>query len=312
MAHRRRGAQRSRRVLTPAPAVPPPSEVPTDGPAVPLRVRVELAHAAVQHLADSCGVDVLHIKGPAVDPGLRTRESTGSDADVLVRPAGVDRLMTTLVAHGWRVETTFDAGSAFDHAANLYHPSWGLLDVHRLYPGMDRDPAGAFDVLWAERGSRRLAHVGCAVPSPLGQSLVLLLHAARTRTAGEHPDIAPNWTERSEADRAALRALAERTGATVALAAATGELGRHAGSPEAALWEVFAGTDDRLGEWRARWRAARGPAAKVSVAVRSLGVNRYYLRQRLGHEPTRAEVAAAFARRITTGAGALASRVVRR
>ncbi len=299
-------------MLPPRAGAPTYSGLVSEGPAVPLRVRVELAHAAVQRLADSCGVDVLHIKGPAVEPGLRRRESSGSDADVLVRPDGVGRLMAALAAHGWRVETTFEAGSAFDHAANLYHPSWGLVDVHRLYPGMDHDPAAAFEVLWGERGARLLAHVACAVPSPLGQSLVLLLHAARTRTTGEHPDIGPNWTERTEADRDALRALADRTGATVALAAATGELARHAGTPEAALWEAFAREDDRLGEWRARWRAARGPAAKVSVAVRSLGVNRYYLRQRLGHEPTGTDVAAEFVRRMRAGVRAVAGRAVRR
>lgn len=281
---------------------------------MPTRVRVELAHAAVQRLADGCGVDLLHIKGPAVHPGLRTAPSTGSDVDVVVRPADVDRLMRELDARGWRVETGFESGSAFDHAANLYHPSWGLLDVHRHYPGMDRDPAAAFDVLWARRGSTALAHVPCAVPDPLAQSLVLLLHAARTRTGtgGEHPDVGPNWHDRTPTERTALRELARATGAEVGLAAATGDLAAHAGSPEAALWEVFAGDPgDRLGEWGARWRAARGPRAKASVAVRSLGVNRYYLAQRLGHDPSRREMTAEFARRLGQAATEAGRRVVR-
>jgi hypothetical protein len=267
------------------------------GHAVPLPVRVQLAHAAVEWLARDVGVDVLHIKGPAVAPGLRTRGGSGTDVDVIVRPDGVGRLMEALGRHGWRVETTFDAGSAFDHAANLYHPSWGLLDVHRHYPGMERDPASAFAVLWERRQHVELGHVRCAVPDPLAQSLVLLLHAARSGR-GEHPDVAPNWTDRSDEDRRALRELAARTGATVGLAAATGTLHEHAGDPEAALWEVFAHPGDRLDEWHARWRAARGPRAKASVAVRSLGVNRYYLRVRLGREPTRADVAREFVRRL--------------
>ncbi len=276
---------------------------------MPLPVRVELAHAAVEWLARRSGVDVLHIKGPAVAPGLRTRASTGSDVDVIVRPDGVPALMAALAEHGWKVETTFDAGSAFDHAANLYHPSWGLLDVHRHYPGMDRDPTHAFEVLWARRTTIELGHVRCAVPDPLAQSLVLLLHAARTPHGdGNHPDVAPNWTDRSESDRDALRALAAQTGATVGLAAATGTLAEYAGDPEAALWEVFAHPGDRLDEWHARWRAARGPGAKVSVAARSLGVNRYYLRQRLGHEPTRPEVAREFGRRLGQAGAELARR----
>lgn len=285
----------------------------SEGHFVPLPVRVQLAHAAVEWLSRSNDVDVLHIKGPAVAPGLRTRERASSDVDVIVRPDGVDRLMGALDRHGWRVETTFGAGSAFDHAANLYHPSWGLLDVHRHYPGMERDPAAAFEALWEGRRHVELGHVRCAVPDPLAQSLVLLLHAARSRPVhGEHPDVEPNWTRRSEAERDAIRALAARTGATVGLAAATGTLHEHAGDPEAALWEVFAHPGDRLDEWRARWRAAAGPRAKASVAVRSLAVNRYYLRLRLGHEPTRADVVREFVRRLGQAGRELGRRAVRR
>jgi hypothetical protein len=285
----------------------------TDVIDVPLPVRVELAHAAVQVLAEQAGVDVLHIKGPAVHPGLRSSEHTGTDVDVIVRPSGVDALMATLAEHGWRVETTFDAGSAFDHAANLFHESWGLLDVHRHYPGMDRDPAHAFDRLWSSRGSVALAHVPCAVPEPLAQSLVLLLHAARTpHLGGDHPDLAPNWTDRTEQDRERIRALAADTGATVALAAATGHLEEFRGDPEAAVWEVFVHGGDRLDEWSARFRAARGPRAKASVAWRSLQVNRYYLGQKLGHAPTRTEVAAESARRLAAALRAVARRVTRR
>lgn len=285
----------------------------TDVIDVPLPVRVELAHAAVQVLAEQAGVDVLHIKGPAVHPGLRSAEHTGTDVDVIVRPSGVDALMATLAEHGWRVETSFDAGSAFDHAANLFHESWGLLDVHRHYPGMDRDPAHAFDRLWSSRGSVPLAHVWCAVPEPLAQSLVLLLHAARTpHPGGDHPDLAPNWTDRTEPDRDRIRALAADTGATVALAAATGHLDEFRGDPEAAVWEVFVHGGDRLDEWSARFRAARGPRAKASVAWRSLRVNRYYLGQKLGHAPTRAEVAAESVRRLAAALRAVVRRVTRR
>jgi hypothetical protein len=285
----------------------------SDAVEVPLPVRVELAHAAVQALAREAGVDVLHITGPAVHPGLRTTGGAGSDVDVIVRPSGVQALMTVLAAHGWRVQTTFDAGSAFDHAANLFHESWGLLDVHRHYPGMDRDPTRAFDRLWGSRGSVELGHVPCDVPEPLAQSLVLLLHAARTpHPEGAHPDLAPNWTDRTRQDRERIRALAADTGATVALAAATGHLDEFRGDPEAAVWAVFVHGGDRFDEWSARFRAARGPRAKASVAWRSLKVNPYYLAQKLGHPPTRTEVLVAFVRRLGSGLRAVADRVARR
>ena len=284
----------------------------TEGALVPVAVRVELGHAAVQRLAEESGVDLLHIKGPAVHPGLRRTPSSGSDVDVLVRPDGVDALMAALAAHGWRVETEFTSGSAFDHAANLYHPSWGLLDVHRHYPGMERDPDAAFSVLWGTRGSVALAHVPCAVPDPLSQSLVLLLHAARTPHGGEeHPDVGPNWHDRTPQDRDRIAQIARATGATVGLAAATGHLAEHAHDPQAALWRVFTEGGDRLDEWGARFRAARGPRAKASVAVRSLGVNRYYLADKLGHDPSRAEVAVEFFRRIAAAARGVAHRVGR-
>jgi len=288
----------------------------TDVADVPLPVRVELAHAAVQALADRAGVDVLHIKGPAVHPGLRTTGGTGTDVDVIVRPSGVDALVAALAGHGWRVETGFQTGSAFDHAANFFHESWGLLDVHRHYPGMEHDPGHAFERLWVSRGSVELAHVPCAVPEPIAQSLVLLLHAARTPRRGRtHPDIAPNWTDRTPEDRERIRALAADTGSTVALAAAIGELDRYRGEPEAAIWEVFVDGGDRLDEWGARIRAARGPGAKASVVLRALRVNRYYLGQKLGHEPDRGEVVTEFFRRILAAAraaGAHAARLVRR
>lgn len=91
---------------------------------IPLGARVRLAHGIVQQLADQCGAQILHIKGPALHPTLReptdgVRAST--DADILVRPAHVGRLVRTLTAHGWETVTDFTTGSAFEHAANLWH-----------------------------------------------------------------------------------------------------------------------------------------------------------------------------------------------
>ena len=47
-------------------------------------------------------------------------------------------------------------------------------------PGLGRDPATAFDTLWATRGVATIAGVPCAVPAPSDQAVLLLLHAARS------------------------------------------------------------------------------------------------------------------------------------
>lgn len=270
-----------------------------ESPSIPPGARVCLTHAAAQYLAESSGVDLLHVKGPASPAELRSGTGPGSDADVIVRPVHVSRFLASLRRHGWRVVTGFSRGSIFGHAANLYHPSWGLLDVHRTYPGMDTHPAHAFEVLWRRRDEVLLAHRRCPVPDRTSQHLLLLLHAARTGPPGRaHPDIGPNWTALDPATRSAVRTLAAQLDAEIGLAAATGDLAAYAGDPRAALWWHVSAGGNRLDEWVARWRVAVGPWAKASVLARSVTVNRYYLRQRLGHEPTTREIAVEFARRI--------------
>lgn len=271
---------------------------------IQLEVRVVLAHAAVQVLADREGVALLHVKGPAGDPDLRAHRSPGTDVDVLVRPAEVDRFVGALKAHGWHQQTGFTTGSAFNHAANFFHDHWGLLDVHRVWPGFEVAPGDAFDHLWRQHGAASLAGMPCAVPARAAQSLMLLLHAARSPGASAHPDVRPNWHDASPQHRAAVRALAGELHAEVGLAAALGTLDEVDGAPSAALWRTFGAAPSstrRLDEWRARLSAAHGPAAKLTVALRSLGVNRYYLEQRLGRPPTRRDVAAEFVRRLEQG-----------
>jgi len=93
-------------------------------------------------------------------------------------------------------------------------------------------------------------------------------------------------------------------GAQVGLAAALGELDRYAADPAHDLWFVLAhGGTSRLEEWRARFRAAPGPAAKTRVVARSLLVNTDHLAMRLGRRPSHGEVAAEFAGRLTRAVG---------
>ena len=70
---------------------------------VPVAIRVQFAHASVEIVARSCGADVLHIKGPAVDPEANPGRRPGTDADVLVRPQHVRALVEGLAAAGWSI-----------------------------------------------------------------------------------------------------------------------------------------------------------------------------------------------------------------
>ena len=111
---------------------------------LPQYVRVSFAHAVVQSLATDRGLDVLHIKGPALDHSLtgvdegtngepvwsKAARPVSSDADVLVRPSHVPDLMATLQRHGWRVLYGFNDGSPFAHASTLQLPLLGYVDVH--------------------------------------------------------------------------------------------------------------------------------------------------------------------------------------
>lgn len=178
--------------------------------ALPISARVHLTHAVVQVLAERAGVDLLHMKGPAFDPALRPRGHSSSDADVLVRPGDVDRLESALAAHGWERFTDFDSGSAFEHAANWFHPNWGYVDVHALWPGPRASPEETYRVLSERSRPVLIAHCECRAPDRISQILILMLHAARSPNKS---DIDSAWTEAGDQERAEVRRLADRLAA---------------------------------------------------------------------------------------------------
>ncbi len=230
---------------------------------------------------------MLHIKGPATSPSLRANLHRSSDVDVLVRPSHIDRMLTALAEHDWTMITTFEEGSPFGHAANLRHPSWSIVDVHRLLPGPLVEAETVFERLWREHEETSIAHHRCAVPSLTGQVFVQVTHAARSH-ATEHADA---WDRSDDALRARVRALADELRASSALAAGIGELESHRGASDFPLWSFWSAPEgDRADEWASRIRSASGPRAKVAVLRRALRVNRSHLALRLGHEPRRSEV----------------------
>ena len=256
-------------------------------PDVPLWASVHLTHAALQAVAVEAGADLLHIKGPAVDRSLRAGVRDSTDADVLVRPSHLDPFLERLREHGWVLHTDFAEGSSFRHAANYRHPVWTFADVHRHLPGLRVPPEVAFDRLWSDRVPGAIAHRACAVPGLAAQVLVQTLHTARSPGR----DVADAWSLASPAMRDEVRRLAGELGASVALAAGIGELSNHVADPDHALWEHWSRGGDRLGEWLARLRASRTSRDRAQVIASMLHVNRTHLRLRLGHEPTRLDVA---------------------
>ncbi len=276
---------------------------------MPIGARVHLAHAVVQKLADDRGIDLLHLKGPAVLPGLRAGARQSSDVDVLVRPSHLHLLVTALESVGWEQRTDFATGSVFAHAANWWHDGWGWVDVHVSWPGVTIDAETAFDILSRDRVEHPIAHRDCPVPSRTAQRLVLVLHAARS---GGVADVEDAWTAAEADEQAEVRRLTAELGAEVALAAGIGELELHRGAPTYALWHQFVHGGSRLDEWRARLAAAPGARAKAGLLTSALRVNRDHLRMELGHAPTRREVRARQLRRLRRAIDDVARRTGRR
>lgn len=256
----------------------------------PVTVRLRLAHAFLEHLAGSLGVRLLHIKGVALHPSLRAGRHSSTDCDVLVHPEDVTAFTDALLAAGWEHLTRFEHGSVFGHAATYHSSVWGTVDVHRCFPGIDRDPTGAFELVWARREHIELGGRQCAVPDLEMQRLVLLLHAARDRAGRGTADVDAAWHRVPAEERQRIDATAEQLGAMVPLALVTGRPERAQGRPGAHLWEALGRGAGPTEVWWARLHDARGPVAHARVLVTALHINPDHLRLRLGHVPTDAEV----------------------
>ena len=276
--------------------------------AAPVAARVHLAHAVVQKLADDRGIDLLHLKGPAVLPGLRAEGRHSSDVDVLVRPSHLPHLVEAVESVGFEQRTGFATGSVFAHAANWWHDDWGWVDVHVSWPGVTIDSELAFDVLARDSIVREIAHRPCRVPDRTAQRLILVLHSARS---GGTTDLDHAWTAADPHEQDAVRALAAELRAEVALAAGIGELELHRGDPTYLLWRHVTRGGSRFDEWRARLAAATTLQAKAELLTAAMRVNRDHLRMELGRAPTRSDIRARQRLRLRRAAGELGSRMRR-
>lgn len=272
---------------------------------VPVDIRVRFGHAAVQHLADLHGLDVLHIKGHALDERLRHPGRLATDADVLVRPDHVARLLDVCKAHGHVVTGRFATGSPFEHSTTLWHPHWGYTDVHRSYPGIGLPSSEAFDRMWTARTERAIGATPCPTPSLAAQVAVLVLHAGRSVHGGQATrDVEFAWHGAPPALQAEVRRWVTDMRAEVGFAAGLGQLGSLPDSPEKQLWLAVT-REGRVREWRARIAAAPDPLTRARLLLRAPLVNTEHLAKQLGRRPTRADVASAFVDRLVRGAAEL-------
>lgn len=281
-------------------------------PPVPTAVRIRLAHATLQAVADECGADVLHLKGAALDATLQAarartthdgdvdspvRPRPSGDADVLVRPEHLERFQRGLQRHGWQPKTRLTSGGVIEHAVDYWHPQLGKADVHVRFPGIGLAPEPAFERLWGDRKPQAIAHRTCAVPSGDAQRLVLLLHAARNGGATS-ADVPLAWTDTTEEAQGRIVRLATDLGAEVALAAATGQLSRYADRREHDLWRLMSsGNTGGFDLWLARVKAASTPAARLRTVLDPLHPHTDDIAVMQQRAPTIGEVAGRYARK---------------
>jgi len=219
-----------------------------------------------------------------------------TDADILVPFAQAKQSVGVLLGHGWTVDARFENSSAFGHSANLHHETWGYVDLHRMIPGLRVDPDHAFEVLWAQRHTAAIAGIPCEVPSVPAQILILLLHAGRSPSGGRSArDVEYVWEQADSETRAEVSALVGELHAELGFDAAFGRLDRHLGEPEYDLWNRLSqGGGTRMGEWRARLRAAPTRRDAAHIAVRAILVNVDHLTAVRGHRPSKPEIIVEF------------------
>jgi len=285
--------------------------------------RTRLAHATLQAIADECGADILHIKGPAIDVALlpskddappdatateRAIPRLSQDADVLVRPAHLKRFLAALKQHGWIRKTSLYSGGAVEHSVDWWHPKLGGVDIHVRFPGIRLAPDVAFTELWGERRIQEIAHRLCPVPSVEAQRLVMLLHAARNG-GPDSADVASAWTRASAAERGEVQDLASRLRADVALAGATRHLHEYTHHPEYDLWRLLGqGDADAFALWLAFVKAAPSTTERLRAILYALHTKTDQTKPR----PTLRESLSTYRTRITRGAAGVLTLVARR
>lgn len=256
---------------------------------VPLKARILLSHAHLQHLANVHSIDILHIKGYIFGTDTYPADRQSTDVDVLVRPEHLGYFVTVLKDAGWRVVTSFESGSDFHHAMTVYHPTWGLSDIHRYFPGLDARPEKTFDSLWAHRRVKQLGGYDCTTVSLVDARALVYVHAARS-TAPIKPDVIHLDEVLSSAEMQVVQRRVRELNAELAFAAARGSLEDFSEHRDYLLWKSSSEQVPEYVRWKARLKSARGLGAKVKTLRDIFFVNTDHLAMSLGREPTRQEI----------------------
>ncbi|MDQ0118087.1 hypothetical protein J2T22_001264 [Pseudarthrobacter defluvii] len=181
---------------------------------------VLLGHALVARLADSLGIRVFFIKGPAsVLQGLREAKLS-ADVDAFVDPTKLEEMLQGLRGRGWRERPVAPDSKTFPkHSVTVYHPEWPCcVDIHFRFPGMEKPPRDCFESLWAKTETVSLAGRQLRIPARELGVLFLALHALRAPalSACQHElEYLANYTRRE----ALYERLLELAAATDSLAA---------------------------------------------------------------------------------------------
>ena len=223
--------------------------------ALDLAEGLALLHAVIDRAAADTGVRVLMIKGQVLElQGVREPQLS-ADVDVLVEPAGRERLRARVEELGWRDDNFYDTPHIVPlHSYTFRHPRWPCeLDLHGWFPGFLADPAAVFDVLWARRTTVSIAHRPIPTLDVVGHAALAALNHLREGGSVVHRThlerlaviVDDTW---SATQRAEIAALAADTGASDTLAPFLARIGAPDVAPTRPLvtpladWQLLAGT----------------------------------------------------------------------
>jgi hypothetical protein len=196
-----------------------PTPVAVSGPAW-----LELLHAECAWVLKSAEIDALVIKGPGLGQWLYPEGRESVDVDLLVRPRQWDGALSVLRARGFvAARGGLNPDEAAPHSVDLRRDDATqgrhVLDLHRFFPGVERDPDGAFEALWQRRTAGSQAGMPVWLPDQPSQALLVALHAARGPKTKTADDLERAMTSLDQGQLDDLAALTQQLDASVALKA---------------------------------------------------------------------------------------------